>query len=173
MGRKADILRRVAVRGTTIACLLALCAGGSLAAARGVIRGVAAPVPGDYSVTLEQCVGAGVQSERSATFVAQMVGTAATQRMAMKVKLEARLRGEAEYHVVAPPGGWKASETGVKIYKYVKQVTNLSAPGFYRLAVKFRWIGDRGRVLKRAELHSPRCFQPALAAPAPQAASAR
>jgi hypothetical protein len=168
MGRKADILRRVAARGAASACLLALCLANPSAFARGVTRPLASPPPGDYSVTLEQCLDAAVQSERSATFVAQMVGTPATQRMAMKVKLEARLRGEAEYHVVPPFVAWKASEPGVKIYRYVKQVTNLSAPGFYRLAVKFRWIGDKGRVLKRAELHSPRCFQPALAAPAPQ-----
>ena len=171
MGRTAEI-RRAAARASTIACLLALCAGGPLAAARGVTRGVTAPAPGDYSVALEQCVSAAAQSERSATFVAQMVGTAATQKMAMKIQLEQRMRGESEYHALAPAGSWKASEAGVKIYKYVKQVTNLSAPAMYRLDVKFRWIASKGKVVKRAELRSSRCFQPALAAPAPQAGPA-
>lgn len=167
MGRTADI-RRAGARAAASACLLALCAGGPLAAASGVVRGASAPTPGDYSVTLEQCLGSSVRSERSATFTAQMVGTAATQKMAMKIQLEARMRGEAEYHAVTPTGPWKPSEPGVKIYKYVKQVTNLSAPAVYRLDVKFRWIADKGRVVKRAELRSSRCFQPALAAPAPQ-----
>jgi hypothetical protein len=101
-----------------------------------------------------------------------MVGTAATQRMAMRIQLEERARGEAEYHPVTPAGPWKPSEPGVRIYKYVKQVTNLSAPAVYRLDVRFRWIGDKGKVIKRAELRSSRCFQPALAAPGAQPAPA-
>jgi hypothetical protein len=168
MGRTAVDKSRAA-RAALVVCLLALLVCGSVAHA-----GVSAvPVPGDFSVTLEQCVSSGVQTERSATFVAQMVGTAATQKMAMKIQLEERLRGEAEYHLVAAPGlgAWKASEPGVKIYKYVKQVTNLAAPAVYRVVVKFRWIGNKGRVVKRAELRSSRCFQPALPAPAPQPGS--
>ncbi|HEX5308771.1 MAG TPA: hypothetical protein VFW38_06790 [Solirubrobacteraceae bacterium] len=151
-------------RAAAIACLLTLCAAGPVAAAS-LTRTVTALAPGDYSVTLEQCLSAGAQSERSATFVAQMVGTAATQKMAMKIQLEERAQGEAEYHQVAPIGPWKASEPGVKIYKYVKQVTNLAASAVYRLDVRFRWVGDKGKVIKRAELRSARCFQPALVAP--------
>jgi hypothetical protein len=96
-----------------------------------------------------------------------MVATAATQKMAMKIVLEERTRGEAEYHPVPGPGFgvWRPSEPGVKIYKYVKQVTNLAAPAVYRTTVKFRWVGDKGKVIKRAELRSSRCFQPPLTAP--------
>lgn len=148
-------------RVALVACLLALVAGGPVAAA----RATTAPAPGDYSVTLEQCVNSTVQRERSATFVAQMVGTPATQKMAMKIQLEERAHGEAEYHVVAPAGAWKPSEPDIKIYKYVKQVTNLAAPAVYRLDVKFRWIGDKGKVIKHAEQRSSRCFQPPLTAP--------
>ena len=57
---------------------------------------------------------------------------------------------------------WRSSEPGVKIYKYVKQVTNLDAPAAYRAIVRFRWTGERGRVLKRDELHTPRCIEPTL-----------
>lgn len=165
----ADI-HRAKARAASVACLLALCAVAPAATAAGPTRAATALVPGDYSVTLEQCLSASAQGERSATFVAQMVGTAATQKMAMKIQLEERARGEAEYHPVAPIGPWKASEPGVKIYKYVKQVTNLAAPASYRLDVKFRWIGDKGKVIKRAELRSARCFQPTLMAPAQQPA---
>jgi hypothetical protein len=50
----------------------------------------------------------------------------------------------------------------VKIYKYVKQVTNLDTSAAYRALVRFRWIGERGHVLKRDELHTPRCLEPSL-----------
>jgi hypothetical protein len=151
-----------AARAALLIPLLVL-VGGPVARA----AGAAPPTPGDYSVALEQCIGSTVQPERSATFVAQMVATATTQKMAMKIQLEERARGAAEYHLVSAPGlgVWKPSELGVKIYKYVKQVTNLSAPAVYRVMVKFRWVGDKGRVVKRAELRSSRCFQPALTPP--------
>lgn len=153
-------------RAALIVCLLALVACGPVALARESTP--SAPAPGDYSVTVEQCVSSSVQAERSATFVAQMVATAPTQKMAIKINLEERLRSEPEYHSVAAPGFgvWRPSEPGVKIYKYVKQVTNLTAPVLYRVAVKFRWVGDKGKVIKRADLRSSRCFQPTLAAPA-------
>jgi hypothetical protein len=152
------------------ACLLALAAGGLPAAA----RATTASAPGDSSVTLEQCISSSVQAERSATFVSQMVATAATQKMAMKIVLEERARGGAEYHAVPGPGFgvWRPSEPGVKIYKYVKQVTNLAAPAIYRTTVKFRWVADKGRVIKRAELRSSRCFQPPLTAPVTPAPAA-
>jgi len=148
-------------RAALVACLLALCAATPVASAR-VTRPATAPLPGDYSVALEQCVSAGALSERSATFVAQMVASVATQKMAMKIELEERAHGEAEYRSVLAPGlgVWRAAEPGVRIYKYVKQVTNLAAPASYRAVVRFRWVGDRGRTIKRAEARSTRCFQP-------------
>lgn len=158
-------------RAALIVCLLALLACGPVALAR---ESTPPPPPGDYSVTVEQCVNSSVQAERSATFVAQMVATASTQKMAMKINLEERLRSEPEYHVVAAPGFgvWRPSEPGVKIYKYVKQVTNLTASVVYRVAVKFRWVGDKGKVIKRADLRSSRCFQPTLTAPVSPAPAA-
>jgi len=84
----------------------------------------------------------------------------------MRIELEQRLRGETIFHTVIAPGlgVWRDSEAGVKIYKYVKQVTNLTAPAAYRAVVRFRWLGDRGHVLKHAELRTPRCLQPTLSA---------
>jgi hypothetical protein len=163
-----------AARAALLACLLAFGASGPIAAARGVRRTAPFPGPGDYSVALEQCVSSGSQPERSATFVAQMVASAGTQKMAMKIALEERGRGEAEYHSVLAPGlgVWRAAEPGVKVYKYVKQVTNLPAPASYRAVVRFRWVGDRGRTIKRAEARSARCFQPAPSASSTSGGSA-
>ncbi|HEX3392217.1 MAG TPA: hypothetical protein VHS55_06615 [Solirubrobacteraceae bacterium] len=153
-------------------CVIAQIACGPVALARESTP--LAPMPGDYSVMVEQCVNSNLQTERSATFVVQMVATVSTQKMAMKINLEERGRSEAEYHVVPAPGFgvWRPSEPGVKIYKYVKQVTNLAAPVSYRVAVKFRWVGDKGRVIKRADLRSSRCFQPTFTAPVRPAAAA-
>jgi hypothetical protein len=117
-----------------------------------------------YSATVEQCVTSSVQSERSATFTAQMVATGTTQRMEIKIQLQQRMRGEPEYHTVAAPnlGIWRGSEPGVKIDKYVQQVTGLTAPAAYRALVQFRWLGDKGHMLRHAELHTFHCLQPAL-----------
>jgi hypothetical protein len=48
----------------------------------------------------------------------------------------------------------------VKIYKYLKQVTNLSAPAEYRALVHFRWEAASTRVVRRAERFTQRCVQP-------------
>jgi hypothetical protein len=149
-----------------LACALLMLAFGEGARAYvGLRRALAtAPPDGAQTVTLEQCVTSTVQAERSATFTAQMTATPATQRMGMRIELQQRMRGESEFHTVFAPGFgvWRPSEAGVKIYKYVKQVTNLAAPAAYRAVVRFRWLGDRGRVLKRAELRSTRCVEPTL-----------
>lgn len=146
------------------ACVLTLTCALSAFAQAGVRRALTVPTVPSYSVGLEQCATSTVQTERSATFIAQMTATSATQRMGMRIELQQRLRGESEFHTILAPGFgvWRASEPGVKIYKYVKQVTNLTAPAAYRAVVRFRWLGERGHVLKRAELHTLRCVQPTL-----------
>lgn len=135
-------------------------------ARRGVRDALATPptVLPAYSATVEQCASSTVQAERSATFTAQMTATADTQRMGVRFELQQRLRGESEFHTVLAPGldAWHSSEVGVQIYKYVKQVTNLDAPAAYRAVVHFRWLGEKGRVLKRAESRTSRCIQPTL-----------
>lgn len=123
-----------------------------------------ATTDGAATVGIEQCVTSTVQLERSATFTAQMTATSATQKMAMRLELQQRLRGEGEFHTLVAPGFgvWRVSEPGVKIYKYVKQITNLDAPAAYRVLVRFRWTGEAGHLLKRDELHTPRCIEPSL-----------
>ncbi|MFZ1155338.1 MAG: hypothetical protein WAN93_10585 [Solirubrobacteraceae bacterium] len=150
----------------SLTCALVVLSGAQVALAQArVHRTLTTPTDGTAdSVTLEQCDTSTVQAERSATFTAQMVATSATQRMGMRIELQQRLRGEMEFHTILAPGFgvWRSSESGVKIYKYVKQVTNLDAPAAYRAVVRFRWLGEKGHVLKRAELHTQRCLQPML-----------
>jgi hypothetical protein len=158
---------RAAQTALCLACTVALLACAQVLAADASVRKALTVPPSDgaaYSVTLEQCATSTVQVERSATFTAQMTATSTTQKMGMRIELQQRLGGESEFHTIMTPGFgvWRASEPGVKIYKYVRQVTNLDAPAAYRAVVKFRWLGQKGHVLKRAETHTPRCLQPIL-----------
>jgi hypothetical protein len=127
------------------------------------------------SATLEQCVTSVVQTERSATFTGEMTAVAGAARMAMRIDLEERLPGETEFHAVVFPGLglWRSADPKVKVYKYLKQVTNLSSPASYRGFVRFRWINAKGHVIKRAERLTARCLQPAAPAhPAPNPSEA-
>jgi hypothetical protein len=166
MARTAFKPTWVAKAALILGCGLALLACAQVALANvGVRRALTtAPSDGTASVGIEQCATSAVQLERSATFTAQMAATSTTQKMGMRIELQQRLHGEGEFHTLAAPGFgvWRTSEPGVKIYKYVKQVTNLAAPAAYRAIVRFRWIGERGHVLKRDELRTPRCAQPTL-----------
>jgi hypothetical protein len=115
------------------------------------------------SVTLQQCETASVQTERSATFAGEMTAIPGTARMEMSIDLLERIPGEPQYRMISAPGlgVWRASAPGVKIYTHLQQVTNLSAPAFYRGAVRFRWLNAKGRPIKSEELRTPRCEQPA------------
>jgi hypothetical protein len=118
---------------------------------------------GGAAATVEQCVTTGEQSARSATFSGEMTAVAGTARMAMRIEVQERLPGEQGFHTVSAPGlgVWRGSAPSVKIYQYVKQVTNLSSPADYRALVRFHWLNDKGYVIKRAERFTTTCAQPA------------
>jgi hypothetical protein len=118
---------------------------------------------GGVSATLEECVTAVAQSERAATFSGEMTAIPGTVRMAMRIDVEERVPGEATFHAVTASGlgVWRSADPKVKVYKYLKQVTNLFSPASYRGFVQFRWIGDKGHTIKRAERMTTRCLQPA------------
>lgn len=84
----------------------------------------------------------------------------------MRIDVQERMPGEAMFHTVSAPGlgVWRGSAPGIKVYRYLKQVTNLSAPALYRAAVRFRWLNGRGRLIKGAERRTSSCAQ---TAPAP------
>jgi hypothetical protein len=113
------------------------------------------------SVALEQCLTAPAQAERSATFSGEMVAIPGTMRMSMRVEVEEQAPGEASFHTLTATGlgVWRASDPKVKIYRYLKQVTNLSSPAVYRAQIHFRWLNAKGHVIKRAERITPRCAE--------------
>jgi hypothetical protein len=156
-----------------VACAVALALLGQACfavASAGAAQGASARP--SASATLEQCVTAVSQAERSATFAGEMTAIAGSTHMEMRIDVLERLPGESVFHTVSAPGlgVWRGSAAGVKVYKYLKQVTNLSAPAFYRAAVRFRWLNARGRLMRSEELRTSRCQQPApppLAPPPP------
>lgn len=122
------------------------------------------------SATLEKCVIAVSQSESYAMFVGRMNAVPGTAGMAIRIGIEERAPGEA-FHPLegsdsATAGSWRSSESGVKIFKDVKQVSNLSGPADYRGVVHFRWTSSKGVVIKREVLRTNPCHQPAAEAQA-------
>jgi hypothetical protein len=123
------------------------------------------------SATVEGCVTSSVQAERSATFSGEMTATPGTGRLSMRIELQERLAGEAAFHTVAAPGlgAWRSAAPGVKLYRYIKQVTDLGAPAVYRAAVRFRWLTTKGKLIRALERRTPTCVQPVLVATATNA----
>ena len=131
--------------------------------AAGVLAQAPASTPATAVTALvEKCVPAVNQAERSATFAAQMTAVPGTQRMSMRIEVQERTPTEPVFHTIVAPGLglWRSSEPGVKVYKYVKELTNLAAPAAFRVQVRYRWLDDHGRLIKRAQRRSPACLQP-------------
>jgi hypothetical protein len=146
----------------TGACVCALALALATAAAASA-ETAALPESSGASATVEQCITSTVQSERSATFTGEMTSIPGAVRLSMRIDVEERAPGEIEFHLVSGQGqgAWRAADPKVKVYKYLRQVTNLSSPGAYRGLVRFRWTNAKGHVIKRAERLTTRCVQPA------------
>jgi hypothetical protein len=147
--------------GLAAVCLLALAPSGSASAQTG--DSTTPPASSSVAAMLEACVTSVVQAERSATFSGEMTATASTAKMSMRIDVEERAPEEAEFHPVIAPGlgVWRPADPKVKVYKYLKQVSNLTSPASYRALVRFRWFGSSGHLIKRAERVTARCLQPA------------
>jgi hypothetical protein len=44
---------------------------------------------------------------------------------------------------------------GLKIYKYVRQVTDLPAPATFRALVQYRWLDERDHLLRTTSRRTP------------------
>jgi len=159
-------MNAASLRHTPGALLLAVFSLLCLAPVAAASPGVSVQKTGT-SATLEECLSAGAQGERSATFAGEMNTIAGSTRMEMRIDVIERMPGEITYHTVTAPGlgVWRGSAPGVKAYRYLKQVTNLAGPAFYRGVVHYRWLNSRGRVVAVSVLRTKRCEQPATEAP--------
>ncbi len=160
-------MSRIATRLVLPALLAGACAPVFLTAASANAEGdgsgaVGAPAA-SASATLEGCVTSVLQSERSATFAAEMNAVPGTARMQISIELLERVPGELRYRTVSAPGlgAWRSSAAGVKIYTYIRQVADLAAPAYYRGDVRFRWLDAEGHPIKSEQLRTSRCVQPA------------
>lgn len=157
-------LRSVAIAATAIVLLawLVLAPRALSATATGDQAGnsSSSTKPG-ISATLEQCVTSSEQAERSATFSGEMTAVPGTAKMEMRIDVLERQPTEPAFHAItsAGLGVWRTAAAGVKTYRYLKQVTNLTAPAYYRGAVRFRWLNSKGKLIKSAELRTARCLQ--------------
>jgi hypothetical protein len=116
------------------------------------------------SASLAECATATIpQTERAATFAGEMSAIPGSARMEIRIDLEERAPGELLYRTISAQGLglWHSSVTGVKVFTHIQQVTNLSAPAFYRGVVRFRWLSAKGRLLKTVALRTAVCEQPA------------
>ncbi len=154
-------------------CLLAP-AGAGAVSAPSASGGPTSPAAGGVTAALEQCVTSVLQGERGATFTGEMTAIAGTAKMSMRIDIEERGPAAAEFRTVGADvlDVWRSSQPKVKVYKYLRQVTNLSSPASYRARVRFRWINSRGRVIRRAERLTASCLQPATPPEAPPKAKA-
>jgi len=161
----ASARRSTPVLAASAVALCSIGAPANAAAGTDAQRSARSSAP-SASAVLEECLTSPVQAERSATFAGEMTAVAGTVRMAMRIDVEERMPEETTYHTVSAPGlgVWRLSDARVKIYKYLKQVTNLSSPAVYRAVVHFRWLARHGHVIKRAQRFTGSCVQPAMPA---------
>jgi len=146
-----------------VVCWLALAPGALAVDATTVGQSTAPPAKPLVSATLVQCVTSANQAERAATFAGEMASIAGAAKLEMRIDLLERTPHEVAYHAVTAPGldVWRTAAPGVKTYRYLKEVTNLSAPASYRAAVHFRWLNAKGKLMRADELRTPRCLEAA------------
>jgi|SRR5579863_4866151 len=135
---------------STVASMAALSGGGTVSPAPALSAGV------------EQCVTAPTQAARSVTFTGQMETLPEAHRMAIQIVVQERAPGEEGFRTLtsAGLGSWQRSEAGVKIYKVRQAVTDLPAPAVFRAIVRYRWLDEKGEVLRREARRTPICRQP-------------
>jgi hypothetical protein len=143
------------------ACALVgvLCA--SSASGQATAPGPGAPGAARDTAALLECHAAVDQADRFASFQGAMSSVAHTQRMAIRIDLQEHVPSAPGFRSVAAPGlgVWRRSALGVRIYRYVKQVTNLPAPAAFRAVVRFRWLGAGDSVIRRATRRTETCVQ--------------
>lgn len=134
----------------------------------GVLASVAAAAPaarvhhgggGLDSTALTACVSDAGAAQRSATFSAQMDAVPGTRLMAVSFDLFERTSVTGPYSAVPAPGFgvWQVSNPGIASFTANENVVDLPVPGAFRALVHFRWLGRRGRVIRRDVRITPVC----------------
>jgi hypothetical protein len=115
-------------------------------------------------VKLAACQSGTPATARTATFVGSMPAIAGTKRMWMRFDLFARVAPASAFAAVKAPklGVWQKSAPGRASsgFVFTQRVQGLTAPGWFRAQVRFRWYGSSGRLLRSATRTSATCKQP-------------
>jgi CARDB protein len=113
---------------------------------------------------LTSCLSGPDATDRSATFTGSMPRIKGTKRMWMRFDLQVRIPPATTYKTikVSGLGVWQKSATGKTSSGFVfdQRVQALSAPGAYRVTVRFRWYGRSGKLLRSTSRQSATCTQP-------------
>ncbi|MEA2371649.1 MAG: hypothetical protein QOH12_2043 [Solirubrobacteraceae bacterium] len=137
----------------------AMAAGGSTGPGSGPTS-----IPGRVTASVTACHTAVDLADRYATFAAQMVATAQTQQMSLRLQLYEHTPGTAGYHLVTGVPGfgvWESSAPAIGVFNYSQEVTSLTAPASFRVQVGYRWLGVDHHVIRRATRTTVPCAQPA------------
>ena len=138
-----------------------------LLSAAAVVAAVAALVPGAAAASpraeakLTACKTDAAAAGRSLSATAVMRSRPGSARLDIRFDLLARGPAGVWRRVPGPGlGSWLKSDAGVTSFTAVKTIQGLAAPGRYRVAVRFRWIGPHGRVQAVAARLTAACGQP-------------
>jgi CARDB len=137
-------------------------AAAALLAAAGALAlpGAASAAP-RAEAKLTACHADAAAAGRSLSATAVMRSRPGSARLDVRFDLLARGAGGAWRRIAGPGlGSWIKSDAGVTAFRAVKTIQGLAAPGIYRVAVRFRWIGPRGRVQAIASRLTGPCVQP-------------
>ncbi len=145
---------------TTVALMAALSGAGT--GTTGTGTGTDTGASPTLTAGVEQCVSAPTQADRSVTFTGQMETVTGAHKMAIEIVVQERTPEEEGFHTLttAGLGSWQRSEAGVKIYKVRQAVTDLPAPAVFRAIVRYRWMNEKGQVIRHDERRTPICKQP-------------
>ncbi len=118
--------------------------------------------PPRLAATLSTCDTGSEESDRALEVRGSMPRRRGADRLWMRFDLERRDPLSERWRSVSVRtfGRWEKSRRGVAGFVYRKRVEDLSAPGTYRVVVRFRWRSASGRTLRSATRTSRVCRQP-------------
>ena len=128
--------------------------------------GAASDLPVDdrppLKASLAACLSGPTEDERFAVFTGSMPAYRGTRRMAMRFSMVTREPGALKWTSVRVRGfdRWQRSDPGREGFVYTKRVERLSQDAEYRVVVRFRWYGLRGRQRADRVRRTPVCRQP-------------
>ena len=114
------------------------------------------------AASLTACETGVRESDRALAVRGSMPRRRGSDRLWMRFELQRRAAGSDRWSSVSLRtfGRWEKSRRGVAGFVYRKRVEDLTAPGTYRVVVRFRWKTASGRTLRSATRTSRVCRQP-------------